>query len=241
MARRIKKFYKTVSIEAREGGHAILLDGREAKTPMRRALAVPVQALAEGIAEEWRGEGDSVDFDAMALTRLATTAIDLAPAERAAWAADIVKHLNADLLCYRAEEPVALVERQERVWAPYLAWAKAALGADLRVTVGVGHVTQDDAAASGARRRFTAMDDWALIGAKTATEIAGSAVLGLALEARAFPAAEIFAASRLDERFQAERWGIDEEAAAREARLESAFMSVDRWFELLGRRELTAR
>lgn len=233
IARRVKKFYKTVSVEPRGGAFSILLDGRPAKTPARADLAAPTSALAEAIADEWRGEGDSVDFSALALTRHATTAIDLGNRERNRWIEDVVAYLKSDLVCYRANEPAALAGRQNETWSPYLAWAEQALGAALCVTAGVAPVAQAEGAVRGARERLSAMNDWALIAVKTATEITGSAVLAFALEARAFPAAEIFSASRLDERFQSERWGVDEEAAAREARLHADFLSVAKWLDLL--------
>lgn len=232
-ARRVKKFYKSVSVEPRDGAYAILLDGRPAKTPARADLAVPTKALAEALAEEWRGDGDTVDFDALALTRLATTAIDLGYREREHWIGDIVAYLKSDLLCYRAAEPAALVKLQRDVWTPYLSWAEEALGARIAVTTGVTHVAQPDDVTKNARGRVSDMDHWTLIGVKTATELAGSAVLALALEAGAFPAPDIFEASRLDERFQAERWGVDAEAAAREARLERDFLAVANWLALM--------
>lgn len=232
--RRVKKFYATVSVEPRGSVFAILLDGKPAKTPARADLAVPSRALADAMAQEWRGEGDTVDFDALGLTRLATTAIDLGERDRERWIDDVVGYLKSDLLCYRAEEPDALVQCQATAWTPYLDWAERTLQAPLRVTSGVTHIPQDESVTRAARERLSALDSWRIIGGKSATEITGSAVLALALEARAFPAKEIFSASRLDETFQAERWGVDAEAAQREARLERAFLAVDRWFALLG-------
>jgi chaperone required for assembly of F1-ATPase len=78
------------------------------------------------------------------------------------------------------------------------------------------------------------LDPWRLIGARRATELTGSAILGLAVEAGAFPAADVFSAARLDERFQGEKWGEDEEALARERRIEGEFLMIARWLELLG-------
>ncbi|MGE0409673.1 MAG: ATP12 family chaperone protein [Amphiplicatus sp.] len=240
MKRRIKKFYQDVGVAERSGAFLLLLDGREAKTPAGAGLAAPRRALAEAIAAEWAGEGECVDFDDMALTRLAATAIDLGPRDRERWAKEIVDYLGSDLLCYRAEEPAALVIRQEERWAPFLAWARGALGAPLCVTTGLVAVAQPEAALAAARARADAMEDWTLIGARTATGLAGSAVLGLALEEGAFPAEEIFAASRLDERFQAERWGVDDEAREHERRLEDDFLAVARFLNLLRHSETVA-
>ncbi|HXI86947.1 MAG TPA: ATP12 family protein [Parvularculaceae bacterium] len=231
--RRIKKFYVRVEVAEADGVHVVRLDGREAQTPAKAALAAPSRALALAIAEEWEGKDGAVDFDAMMLTRLASTAIDLGPSQQGRWAEDILTYLKSDLLSYRADEPAALMERQRATWSPFTAWLKGALGEELRVTAGVVAVEQAPALIEAARARLAAMDVWRLIAVKTAAELTGSAVLALALEARAFPPTDIFAASRLDERFQGERWGVDEEAAAREARLEADFIKTARWLALL--------
>lgn len=233
--RRIRKFYKAVCVEETADGHALLLDGRAAKTPARAPLVLPNAALAEAVAEEWRVDAEALDPGAMALTRLASTAIDLSGRDRARWTDDILNYLQTDLLCYRAGEPAALVERQRAAWDPLLDWAAGELGARLAVTSGVAAITQSEAVLAPARRRLEAMDAWRIAGLAAAVPLAGSAVIGLALAARAFPAAALFDASRIDERFQAKRWGADEEAAARERCLEAAFLAVDRWFDLLGR------
>jgi len=229
----IKKFYKTVSLGEGDNGFSILLDGKNAKTPARASLAAPSRALAEAIAEEWGGEGESVDFDAMRLTRLAATAIDLAGAQRDQWAEEIASYARSDLLCYRAETPAALVARQEKEWTPYLDWAKAHLGAQLKTTAGIVAVEQPADAIEAIRAKAVSFDDWRLIGAKQAAVLTGSAVLGLAAEAGAFAPEAIFAASRLDERFQVEQWGVDAEAAANEARLEAEFMATAAWLAFL--------
>ena len=57
MAEKIKRFYKDVSVAEADGGFAVLLDGRPLKTPSRSAYALPSRALAEALAEEWRGAG----------------------------------------------------------------------------------------------------------------------------------------------------------------------------------------
>ena len=234
MARKsTRRFYTSATIEPSGDVYAVLLDGRAAKTPAGAALAVPNQALARAIAEEWEGAGDPIDLDELPLTRLAATAIDLGARDRDRWAEEILNYLKSDLICYRAQEPQALIMRQEVIWSPYREWAKQALGADLPLASGLVAVEQPAEALAGARKRVSSMDDWSLLGLRTASGIAGSAVLGFALEARAFRPRDIFAASRLDERFQAERWGADDEATAREARLEREFMTVARWFELL--------
>ena len=47
-----------------------------ARTPAKRPLILPTRALAELVAEEWAGQGETIDPAAMPLTRLANSAID---------------------------------------------------------------------------------------------------------------------------------------------------------------------
>lgn len=233
MARKLKKFYEKVGVVEAGGSYSIALDGKPAKTKAGNALAVPTLALAGRMAQEWEGEGGLVDFDALRLTRLASTAIDLAPKERGAWIEEVKSYLRADVLCYRAGAPHTLVARQNEQFAPFLIWSEGVLGARLAVTQGLAAIAQPDAAIEALDATLRAEDDFRLIGVRIAAQLTGSAVLALALSLRAFGPDAIFAASRLDDRFQAERWGADEEATERENRIEREFMAVAAWFEAL--------
>ena len=72
-----QRFYQAVSVEPQEaGGYAVLLDGRPVKTPARRTLAAPTQALAQALADEWEAQREMIDPAAMPLTRLANSIID---------------------------------------------------------------------------------------------------------------------------------------------------------------------
>lgn len=231
--RRIKKFYRQASVERTTDGYEIFLDGRAAKTPGRANLALPTEALAKAVAEEWNTPSDELEPAAMLLTQLSMSVIDLAGRDRQQWANEVLNYLRSDLLCYRADEPAELVERQASAWDPLLNWARESLGAPLRVTTGIIAVEQPSETIDLTARRLDTMNDWMLAGLAGATQVSGSAVIAMALAADAFPADDLFRAARLDEHFQAERWGTDAEAAAREARLKAAFMAVGRWLRLL--------
>jgi chaperone required for assembly of F1-ATPase len=230
-----KRFYQEARAEARADGVAVLLDGKPLLTPARRILLAPTEALGTALAAEWARAGDRIDIADLALTRLSMTAQDHGDASRAPWTDEIMKFAGSDLLCYRAAEPDALIRRQEQAWSPFLRWTEAALGARFRATTGIAAIAQPEPALAAVGARLAALNGWRLLGVRRATEISGSAILALALEAGAFPPAEIVAAARLDETFQAERWGVDAEAAAREARIRRDFFDAARFLELLAR------
>ena len=130
---------------------------------------------------------------------------------------------------YRANEPAELVKRQQEIWNPYIDRWKSLLGVSLRTTAGIIAVTQSDEAIGAARAYLEAMTSEQLIGVKAATEISGSAVLVFALANDPDQRDDIFAASRLDELFQEERWGVDNEAKEREQNMRRDFMAAARF------------
>ncbi|MEO1311075.1 MAG: ATP12 family protein [Pseudomonadota bacterium] len=227
-----KRFYKDVSSEAADKGFVLTLDGKSARTPARAPLAAPTKALGEAVAAEWAGQGERIDRLAMPLTRLLTTAVDRGEPDGAAWRDLVLSFLASDLLCYRAEGPEELIDRQNAAWTPYLEAFESRYGARLALAAGIVAVEQPEATLTAVGARLQGLDVGSLVAAKAATEITGSAVLGLAATLDGADAEETFAASRVDEAFQAEKWGIDGEAAAREAALKLDFVAACRFANL---------
>ena len=225
----VKRFYERAEAAPGEGAYAVRLDGRTARSPGRRPLAGP-RALAEAMAAEWDAQPETLDMDAMPLTRLHGRALDADEAARAAWRDTPVRYAGTDLLCYRGDEP-ALARRQAKTWQPYLDRAGEQLGARFAVTEGVVAVDQPPALLGALRAHADGLADPAAYVLALLTEVTGSAVLGLRVLSGDDPDAA-FAASRLDERYQEERWGQDAEAAAREARLARDFADAVRYWRL---------
>ncbi|BAE51909.1 ATP12 family chaperone protein [Paramagnetospirillum magneticum] len=229
----IKRFYKESAAELRDGGFAILLDGKPIKTPGGRPLSVPAKPLAEAIAGEWRSQGEQVLPSSMPMTQLASTAIDRVGPERPHITGQLMNYAGTDLLCYRAETPGDLVARQTAAWQPLLDWAAQALDAPLLVTTALAAIAQPDASLAALRRHVDAYDDWRLTALQSSTAAMGSLILGLALmEGRLDPEAA-FQASQLDETYQIELWGEDWEAADRRAELRGDIDAAARFRDLI--------
>jgi chaperone required for assembly of F1-ATPase len=233
MAANPKRFYKTVTLVARDGGFVIELDGREAKTPSRAPLKVPQARLAEAIAQEWRAQDHDIRIDTMPLTRFAYAAIDRVAPHRAGIIEQILGFGNTDLLCYRAPGPSDLVRRQSELWDPLLAWAKTRYGVSLRVGEGIGYVEQPESARQILAKLLSQRDDYRLAGLHSAVSLLGSLVLGLALEEGAIGAGDAFSAAHLDETYQAQRWGEDAEAKARSMQQRQGVEETARFLDLM--------
>lgn len=230
----MKRFYKTVAVApAAEGGFNVTLDGRTLKSPAKKTFALPTKTLADAVAEEWSAQGDNVQPSSMLLTQLASTAVDRVGAERDAIVDGTAAYAGTDLLCYRAEEPPSLVERQAKAWQPLLDWATLRFDAPLIVQTGLMPVAQNPQALNAFRAAVEAYDDWRLSALQTATSACGSLVVALALLEGKLSADEAFDVSQIDETFQIEKWGEDAEATHRRANLRADIVACRRFVDLL--------
>src|SRR6185312_6171906 len=107
----LKRFYKTVSV-GEEDGFTVLLDGKQARTPLKHPLGLPARALAEIAAQEWDAQKSEVDPSQMPMTRLANFAIAQAAEKAADLQEEILRYATSDLVLYRAGEPEGLVAAQ---------------------------------------------------------------------------------------------------------------------------------
>jgi chaperone required for assembly of F1-ATPase len=225
----MKRFWKTVAII----GGAIELDGRPVRTPAKALLALPTPQLAEAVAEEWRSVGEQIDPRTMPLTGLANAAIDHVAPNPAPFAADLARYGESDLLCYRAELPEPLVERQAAHWDPLLDWARTRYDVHFETTTGVMHRPQPEATILRLQGVVAAIDPFRLAALAPLVTITGSLVASLALLEGAADRETVWRAAQLDEDWQAEQWGEDELALrAREVR-EADFDAGVRFLSLL--------
>lgn len=221
-----KRFWTTSSVIATEGGYTVHLDNRPIKTPAKAPLIVPTQAMAAAIAAEWDAQDGVIDPRTMPVTRSANAAIDKVATQHAEVAQMIADYGDADLLCYRAIGPKELVARQAALWDPLLDWAADALGARLHVCAGVMHSPQDPDVLRNLSEKVHAMDNFTLAAFHDLVSLSGSLILGFAAKMDHRPAEEIWQLSRLDEEWQAEQWGEDEEAMATAAIKRVAFLQA---------------
>ena len=212
----IKRFYAKAEVGEADGGFALRLDGRIARTPAKAKLIAPARALAEAIAAEWRAQGETIQPAAMPLTRLANTALDGVAMAMPETVAEISGYAGTDLVCYRALEPEALAARQAAAFDPVLAFAEAAFGARFALAGGILHVPQPEASLKAVRAAVEALaEPFALTALHALTSLSGSALIALMVAHDAATAEAAWQAAHVDEDFQIEAWGADDEAMRR--------------------------
>ena len=230
-----KRFWKSADTQATENGFGILLDGRPVRTPAKAVLTVPSLAIAQSIAAEFDAQEDRIDPRTMPFTRTANAAVDKVAIQHAEVADMLADYGDSDLLCYRAEAPDDLVARQSTSWDPLLDWADSALGARLETRVGVMHASQDPTALSKLRQNVHEMNNFELAAFHDLVAISGSLVIGFAAKAEFMPAEELWLTSRVDEIWQQEQWGEDEEATEMAQHKKAAFLHASDFLRLLHR------
>jgi chaperone required for assembly of F1-ATPase len=228
-----KRFWTEVAVVPEGEAFGVSLDGRPVRTPLKNALLLPTRGFAEAVAREWAAQASTIDPNTMPATRLANAAIDKVAAQRGEVVEMLASYGASDLLCYRAEEPEKLVDRERAGWDPLLAWSAEALGADLATGSGVMPVPQAAGDLTRLREPLEAMDPFELAAFHDLVTLSGSLVLGLAVAMGRLSAEEAWRLSRLDEDFQIEEWGEDEEAAEAAARRRQAFLDAARFHALL--------
>jgi len=228
----LKRFWNLAAVTPDQGGFCVELDQRRVKTPAKNTLVVPTQSLAEAVCREWNEVEEKIDPNQMPFTRSANAAIDKTHSNHAEVVDMIAAYGDADLICYRATEPSALVDRQAQAWDPMLAWAKEELGIDLVTHAGVMHLPQEARNLAILHKHTAQLDAFALTAFHDLVSLSGSLILGFATLRSAYRATQIWDLSRLDEIWQQEQWGTDEEAETTASLKREAFLHAKMFYDL---------
>ena len=228
-----KRFWQAANVAEVGGGFGVALDGRPVKTPAKAGLVVPSRALAQGIAAEWDAQEKEIKPETMPLTRAANAAIDKVAVQFTEVADMLAAYGDSDLTCYRATEPAGLIERQAEAWDPLLDWAGQRFGARLKPTQGVMHVAQAPGSLKLVSAPLYEMTEFELTAMHDLVSLSGSLVIGLAAFEDAFSLADLWTWSRIDERWQEELWGEDDEATALAGVKRASFFAAHHFLELV--------
>jgi len=229
----MKRFWKQAAVAPVEGGWTVKLDGKPLRTPERKPLAVPAEALARAIAAEWNEAAETIDPREMPLTGLANAAIDRVAPDPQAFAAGLAKYGESDLACYRAETPRGLAAWQEKSWDDLLAWGRRRFDVDFCTTTGILHVAQPEATVGRLAQAVASLNPFRLAGLSPLVTIGGSLVAALAVAEKQLTPEQAWDAVTIDDQWQSEQWGADSEAEAALQARRDAFFAASKFLELL--------
>lgn len=227
--RQARRFYKEVTVTPERG---ITLDGKPVRTPKKALLLLPTKALADAVAAEWQAQGNNIDPATLLMTKLANTAIDRVGFERERNLAEMVDYAASDLVCYRADRPPDLVARQAAHWNPVIDWALRTLDAPFEAVPGIMHQPQPPEALYAIGAALAEIDNYLIAALYNIMTLTGSTLIALMLGRGALSSDAAWAAAHVDEDYQIENWGEDEEAAERRAARHKEFLACWRFLEL---------
>ena len=213
--------------------YAIHRNGRYLMTPAGSAFRAPTEKLAQSIANEWQAQGEKIIPSQMPMTQLMATALDLVSKGREKTITGLLAYIASEHLCHRAEEPEALVAKQEQLWQPFLSWCTQRFDVGFVTGCGVMPIAQSPETTERLRVVLESYDDFKLTGLSSATDTSGSLILGLALAEEFAPADAVFQASELDTDHQAIKWGEDPVTLARQKAIRDDLDACEKWFGLL--------
>jgi len=226
-------FWTDATVERADRGFTVRLDGHPIKTPAKADFVMPTRALAAAAAVEWQAQETHVDPKTMPVTRAVNAAIDKVAVQRDEIVAMLAAYGDADLLCYRADSPAGLVARQAAAWDPLLAWAETRLGARLAPVTGVMHQSQAPEALARLKQPLDVLTAFELTAVHDLISLTGSLVIGLAASTGQGALQSLWDASRIDETWQAEHWGEDQEAAEEADLKRAAFFQAAKFLALV--------
>jgi len=225
----MKRFYKDVTVEAAEGGFGVRLDGRAIKSVGGRPQVVPTRALAEALAAEWAGQGEEIDPARFLYRDMTDYALDVVTGDPAAVASEILPYAETDTLCYRAEPDEAFAARQRLMWEPLLLDAETRLGITFVRVSGIIHKPQPVETLARLQAELDRLNPFELAALRNTASLAASLVIGLTALMPGVDLDALWDAANLEEDWQAELWGKDEEALERRERRSAAFAAAARF------------
>jgi len=223
----VKRFYKDVTVEEAEGGWQVALDGRAIKTQGGRAQVVPSRALAQALAKEWKDQGEEIAPSLFPFRDHADFAIDMVGTDRGAVIRKLIGYAETDTLCYRADPEDALYRQQLEVWEPLVEHVEGKLGLRFQRVSGIVHKPQPEETLAVLRSHLEAQDDFTLAGMTAMASLAASLCVALLANDEAVndPMA-LWRDANLEEEWQADKWGRDEEAEAVRKKREGDFSAA---------------
>lgn len=207
-----KRFWTEAKAVAVDGGWQIELVGRLVRSPAKTPVIVPTQAVADAIAAEWNAQTGEVRPETMPVTRFANSALDKVMPQFDEVCDMLAAYGGSDLLCYRADAPQELQQRQAEAWDPILDWLHGATGVRLAVTKGVMPIAQASDGQVVLRGHVGRLTAFEIAAFHDLVTISGSLAIALAVSERHLAAEQAWLKSRVDEVWQEEQWGPDEEA-----------------------------
>jgi len=234
-----KRFWNNVHVVSSEVGYFIKLDNKILRTPAKKQMMLPTEVLAKKVASEWDEQVEEIDPTTMPFTKSANVALDKVSEQFEEVSSLLGEYGETDLLYYRADSPPELQKRQKTGWDPIVKWAENTFKVHINSGTGIVYIPQNEKLFLETRRKINNLSIFELTAFYDMVSITGSLILGLAIIDRRLSAEEAYQLSRIDEQWQLEQWGEDEEAQVASNLKNIAILHSEEFFALSDRNKST--
>ena len=209
----MKKFWKKIEIrQSSSKKFHLLLDNKKLTTPMKKELVLPSEILVNEVLREWDQNSDNINIDDLVFYGVLSTAIDKVNLKKDAYVNDIIDFIDTDLICYRAESPNDLIALQNKIWNPILLLIEKYIDVKIKVFKGVMPSNQDQKVHTEIKKLMSNLSDVQISVLHRITNLIGSIFLSLCILKKDLLKEDAFECSFLDELWQAQNWGHEEDA-----------------------------
>lgn len=206
------RFYQTVDVVKEGHDYVVRLDGRSPKTPGGAMLSLPTEASARLVSREWDAQDKKIDLAKMLFTQIAFAALDQVTPHQESVVNELAAYGGSDLVCFFADEPQALIDKQESAWLPLHDWFQQTWKTKLEVSQGIIAAAQSPKTLKVIEDELRNQTAFELAAFHGLTKLSGSVILALAVAKGRLTADDAWSASRVDEDWQIQLWGRDAEA-----------------------------
>ena len=223
-----RRIWKRVTLAHEDDAFVIYLDDQILNSPSGRGLRLPTRELTHLIAAEW----DQIEFhgkielNAMPMTRRVFGVVDWLASHRNEATDQIMNYASHETLCHRSPKSSPLAARQCKAWDPILDWAEIEFHAPLKPMEGVMPRPQPEASLINLRTYLDRLSVFSLAAFIDMVTLLGSFVLALAVLHGRLKPDLAWQLSRLEEDWQIEHWGHDQEAHERSKYLKEKFINA---------------
>jgi chaperone required for assembly of F1-ATPase len=200
----MKKFYHLVAVNRHADGFAVLLDGKPVRTPLKRQLVCPTEALAQAIMAEWVAQVETIKPETMPLTQFMITFLDGVQDRREAIHAELLNYLDTDLVCYRAADPPQYAQAQKQAWDPIIGWFEVNFGVKLETTTEISPLKQNAVVHQSVETYVRNLNDYEFSMLQIVTYETGSLIIGIAFLEGAVTPEAAFKAAQVEELLKSE-------------------------------------
>ena len=221
------KSWKTVNIlTARSATYNVLLDKDKLLSDLGNIIELP-EKLAISVANEWRSNQDVEEIKKKFHTKFCFSVFDHTAPSRLKVLQTILEYADCDLVCYLAEKPIELVEKQKKMFASYIDWANEFLGIKLITGRGINYVKQNSTNEFKIKRYLEQLNDFELTIVYELTNLTGSFFIAAAVFSGVVKAKGAWDASIIEDTYRIELWGeVEEETVISKNKKEYFFSFV---------------